>query len=152
MFRLAGRNLMKKNVMNNDIGEKIRKAKVIAVIGCSKNKYRTSCQIASYLQDAGYKIIPIHPDYEEVLGEKTYASIIDVPEEIQVDIVDIFRNSKYTAAMVNEIVEWSKATGQKPLVWTQLGVSSDEAKKKAREAGLDYVEEKCLMVEHKRLE
>lgn len=138
--------------METDIAERIREANVIAIIGCSKNKHRTSCQIGSYLQDVGYKIIPIHPDYEEVLGEKTYASIKDIPEEIQVDIVDIFRNSKYTAGMVDEIAEWSEATGQKPLVWTQLGVSSEEAKEKAKAAGLDYVEEKCLMVEHKRLE
>lgn len=137
--------------MESNIADIIKGAKNIAVIGCSKNKYRTSCQIASYLQDAGYTILPIHPDYEEVLGEKTYASIKDVPGDIQVDIVDIFRNSKYTADMVDEIVEWSEATGQKPLVWTQLGVSSEEAKQKAEEAGLEYVEEKCLMVEHKRL-
>lgn len=138
--------------MNTDIEKKIRDAEVIAIIGCSKNKHRTSCQIASYLQDAGYKIIPIHPDYDEVLGEKTFASIKDVPAEIEVDIIDIFRNSKYTAGMVDEIVQWSEATGQKPLVWTQLGVSSEEAKEKAKEARLEYVEEKCLMVEHKRLE
>lgn len=138
--------------MESNIADIIRNAKNIAVIGCSKNKYRTSCQIASYLQGVGYTILPIHPDYDEVLGEKTYASIKDVPGDIQVDIVDIFRNSKYTADMVDEIVEWSEATGQKPLVWTQLGVSSEEAKQKAEEAGLQYVEEKCLMVEHKRLE
>lgn len=138
--------------MESNIADIIRNAKNIAVIGCSKNKYRTSCQIASYLQGVGYTILPIHPDYDEVLGEKTYASIKDVPGDIQVDIVDIFRNSKYTANMVDEIVEWSEATGQKPLVWTQLGVSSEEAKQKAEEAGLQYVEEKCLMVEHKRLE
>ncbi len=137
--------------MESNIADIIRNAKNIAVIGCSKNKYRTSCQIASYLQGVGYTILPIHPDYDEVLGEKTYASIKDVPGDIQVDIVDIFRNSKYTADMVDEIVEWSEATGQKPLVWTQLGVSSEEAKQKAEEAGLQYVEEKCLMVEHKRL-
>lgn len=137
--------------METNIAGRIREAKVIAVIGCSKSKYRTSYHIASYLQQAGYTIIPIHPDYEEVLGEKTYASIVDIPGDIKVDIVDIFRNSKYTADMIDEILEWMEATGQKPLVWTQLGVSSQEAKQKAEDAGLMYVEEQCLMVEHKRL-
>lgn len=137
--------------MEFNIADAIRDAEVIAVIGCSVNKYRTSYQIASYLQEAGYTIIPIHPDYEEVLGEKAYASILDIPEEVHIDIVDIFRNPEYTADMVDEVVEWSNRSGQKPLIWTQLGVSSEEAHDKAAAAGLNYVEEKCLMVEHKRL-
>lgn len=137
--------------MELNIADAIRDAKVIAVIGCSVNKYRTSYQIASYLQGAGYTILPIHPDYDEVLGEKAYASILDVPKDVQIDIVDIFRNSEHTAEMVEEILEWSANSGQKPLIWTQLGVSSEEAKQKAEAADMGYVEEQCLMVEHKRL-
>lgn len=136
--------------MDQSIADIIKEAKIIAVVGCSKNKYRTSNQIASYLQDAGFTIIPVHPNYEEVLGEKAYASVKDIPETISLDIVDIFRNSEYTADMVQEVIERMEATGNKPVVWTQLGVSSEEAKKKAEAAGLDYVEEKCLMVEHRR--
>lgn len=137
--------------MGLNIADAIRNAEVIAVIGCSVNKYRTSHQIASYLQEAGYTIIPIHPDYEEVLSEKAYASILDIPGDVTIDIVDIFRNSEHTAEMVDEILEWSDSSGQKPLIWTQLGVSSEEAKKKAETADMHYIEEKCLMVEHKRL-
>lgn len=136
--------------MKNNIADILENAKTIAVIGCSKNQYRTSNQIASYLQDAGYKIIPVHPDYDEVLGEKAYDSVTDIPEHMGVDIVDIFRNSKYTADMVDEIIEWVESTGNKPVVWTQLGVSSDEAREKAEGAGLTYIEEKCMMVEHRR--
>lgn len=137
--------------MDRSITDVIKEAKYIAVIGCSINKYRTSNQIASYLQDAGYTIIPVHPDYEEVLGEKAYASIKDIPESISVDIVDIFRNSEYTAEMVQDVIDRVEVTGEKPLIWTQLGVSSEEARQKAEDAHLDYIEEKCLMVEHQRL-
>lgn len=132
--------------------EKIFKdLKTIAVIGCSKNIYRTSYQIAEYLQQQGYTIIPIHPEYDEILGEKVYASLSDVPQGITIDVVDIFRNKAYTAAMVDEVIEWKSKTGQTPIVWTQMDVSSPEAQKKAEAAGLLYVKNKCMMVEHKRL-
>lgn len=136
--------------MEQSVADILKEAKTIAIIGCSENKYRTSNHIASYLQNAGYKIIPVHPDYEEVLGEKAYDSVTDIPQEVRVDIVDIFRNSDYTADMVDEIIERVEATGDHPVVWTQLGVSSDEAKQKAEKAGLTYIEEKCMMVEHRR--
>lgn len=137
--------------MDQDIIEILNNAQVIAIIGCSDNPYRTSYHIASYLKEAGFTIIPVHPDYEEVLGEKAYKTIYDIPEETEIDIVDIFRNSKYTADMVDDIIRRVEMTGNKPLVWTQLGVSSEEAKQKAEEAGLRYVEERCLMVEHRKL-
>lgn len=137
--------------MEPDIKKTLKSTETVAIIGCSNNKYRTSYHIASYLQEQGFNIIPIHPEYDEVLGEKTYASIKDLPGEISVDIVDIFRDPAHTAEMVDEIIEWSNKTGQQPVVWTQLGVSSKEAKEKAGKAGLPYVEEKCLMVEHKSL-
>lgn len=146
---------MKKNSylvdMEDSVKDLLKEAKVIAVIGCSNKPYRTSCQIARYLKEQGYRIIPVHPDYEEVHGEKAYKTVYDIPEEINVDIVDIFRNSKYTAEMVDTIIKRMEMTGQKPVVWTQLGVSSGEAKKKAEEAGLRYIEERCIMVEHGRV-
>lgn len=112
---------------------------------------RTSHHIAKYLKDQGYTIIPVHPDYDEVLGEKAYSSVKDIPEEVEIDIVDIFRNSKFTADMVQEVIERVEQTGNKPVIWTQLGVSSDEAMQKALEDDLSYIEEKCLMVEHQKL-
>lgn len=129
----------------------LKKAKNIAIIGCSGKPYRTSCQIARYLKEAGYTIIPVHPDYKEVHGEKAYKTVYDIPEEIEIDIVDIFRNPKYTADMVDDIIKRVELTGQKPVVWTQLGVSSDEARQKAEEAGLTYIEERCIMVEHGKI-
>lgn len=135
--------------MKSSISNLLEIAETIAVIGCSTNEYRTSHHIARYLQEQGFTIIPIHPDYDEVLGEKAYDSILDLQDDIKVDIVDIFRDSDYTAEMVDEVIQWSRRTGQKPVVWTQLGVSSNEAKQMAEKAGLRYVEEKCLMVEHR---
>jgi len=137
--------------MEPSIQEVLENARVIAIIGCSKKSHRTSNSIAHYLQDQGYTIIPVHPDYDTVCGEETYPTVYDIPEEIQIDIVDIFRNSKYTAEMVDTVIRRKELTGQNPVVWTQLGVSSDEAKKKAEEAGLRYVENKCIMVEHRNL-
>jgi len=137
--------------MDKDLPRILENSEIVAVIGCSAKKMRTSHQIAGYLKDNGYTIIPVHPDYKEVLGEKAYANINDIPQETEIDIVDIFRNSDHTAAMVDDIIKRVNRTGRKPVIWTQLGVSSDEARKKAEEAGLQYVEEKCMMVEHQRL-
>ena len=137
--------------MEENIKDVIESAKNIAVIGCSRKPGRASCRVAGYLQGQGYKIIPVHPNYDEVLGEKTYPTVYDIPEDIKVDIVDIFRRSDHTAAMVDQVIRRKKETGQEPVVWTQLNVSSDEAREKAKDAGLAYVENKCLMVEHQKL-
>lgn len=134
----------------DDFKEKLEKAETIAIIGCSTNKYRTSYHIASYLKENGYKIIPINPNYEEVLGEKCYSEMSEISEDIKIDIVDIFRDSQYTADMVRDIIDWSEKSGQKPLIWTQLAVSSPEAKSLAEEAGHDYVENECIMVQHSK--
>lgn len=128
--------------------ERIKKANTIAIIGCSANKYRTSYHIASYLKENGYRIVPVNPNYDEILAQKCYARMDDLPENLKIDIVDIFRDSQYTADMVRDVIKWAEKTNQKPLVWTQLAVSSDEAKSLAEEAGLDYVENQCIMVQH----
>lgn len=125
--------------------------KTVAIIGCSANKYRTSYHIANYLKENGIRIFPINPNYEEVLGVKCLSSLDEIPDEITVDVVDIFRDSEYTAEMVRNVIEWSEKTGQKPVIWTQLGVSSDEAKSLAEDAGFEYIENECLMVQHEKL-
>jgi len=121
------------------------------VIGLSSNSWRTSNHIAEYLQRNNFRIIPVNPNEEEVLGEKSYDSMKVLPDDLQIDIIDIFRNKKYTAEMVQDIVEWSNKTGQKPVIWTQLDVSSEKAKSLAEENGFEYVENRCLMVEHSKL-
>lgn len=125
--------------------------KTVAIIGCSANKYRTSYHIANYLKENGIRIFPINPNYKEVLGVKCLSNIEEVPEDIKIDVVDIFRDSQYTADMVREIIAWSEKTGQKPAIWTQLDVSSDEAKSLAEDAGFTYIENECMMVQHERL-
>lgn len=140
------------NMDDNSLKGILTEARTIAVIGCSDKQYRTSYHIAEYLKLAGYRIVPVNPHVDETLGEKAYRSMDDLPDGLKVDIVDIFRNKRYTDEMVREIAAWSEKTGQKPLIWTQLDVSTPEAKQRAGAAGLPYVENKCLMVEHKRLE
>jgi len=137
--------------MQMTIAEILKKTDTVAIIGCSANKYRTSYHIASYLKENGIRIIPINPKYDEVLDEKCYDSLKDIPDDISIDVVDIFRDSQYTAKVVEGIIKWSKKTGRQPVIWTQLDVSSDEAKAKAEDAGFTYVENECMMVQHERL-
>jgi len=121
------------------------------VLGCSPNSDRTSHHIAQYIQDAGFRMIPINPNEESVLGENCYDSVFDLPDDLNIDVVDIFRNKKFTKKMVEEIVDWSRETGQKPVIWTQLDVSTGAAKNLAEQNGFTYVENRCFMVEHKKL-
>lgn len=143
---------MNTSVKHNPSIEKIISSgpQTIAIIGCSSNPYRTSYHVADYLQKAGLTIIPVNPNEQEVLGEKSYPSVFQIPETAKIDIIDIFRNKKYTEDMVRQITDWCEQTGQKPVVWTQLDVSTDASKKRAADNGLVYVENRCLMVEHKR--
>lgn len=129
----------------------LTEAETIAVVGCSDRPERTSYGIAQYLQRIGYRIIPVNPNIDSTLGEKSYPSILDLPKEMKVDIIDIFRNKKYTGDMVDQVINWSGASGKKPLVWTQIGVSSDSAKQLANDHEFPYVEDRCIMVEHRKL-
>lgn len=134
--------------MSNPSDEKMRamllSARVIAVVGHSDNPYRTSYQIASYLRNAGYKIYPVNPTVDKVNGEKSYASLAEIPE--QIDIVDVFRRSEYLDGVVQE----SMAVNAKA-VWSQLGVVDKAAADRSEEAGLDMVMNLCIKIEHRRL-
>jgi predicted CoA-binding protein len=133
-----------------DLADLLATAETIAVVGCSARPSRTSHQISRYLQNAGYRIIPVNPNYDEVCGEKAYPDLPSVPADIEIDVVDIFRAPEHTADMVRSAIERVEQTGRKPVIWTQLGVSSEEAKQLAAEAELPYVENKCMKVEHMR--
>lgn len=135
---------------DQSIEEILDESEVIAIVGCSTNPYRTSHHIAQYLQSNGFRIIPVNPEYDEVLGERCYEKLADIPGDIRIDVVDIFRNARYTEEMVETVIERVKMTGHKPVVWTQLGVSSPGAKRLAEQAGLRYIEERCIMVEHRK--
>ena len=122
----------------------LRDSRVVAVVGLSANWYRPSYFAAKYLQGHGYRVIPVNPNYTEVLGEKCYPCIAAVPERI--DIVDCFRKPEEMPPLAREAV----AKGAKVL-WMQLGIRSDEAAGIAVDAGLDVVRDRCVKIEHARI-
>ena len=126
------------------ISEILRVCRTIAVVGLSAKRYRPSYGVAEYMQRAGYRIIPVNPHETEILGEKCYPDVESVPEPI--DIVDIFRRSEY----VPEIVEAAIRKGAK-VVWMQEGVIHEEAARRAQEAGLEVVMDRCILKDHRRL-
>ena len=127
-------------------------ATTIAVVGCSDNPARTSYAIARYLQSAGYRVLPVNPHVDEVLGENAYPDLQHLPDDATVDVVNVFRRSEHTADMVRMVIDYAEDTGTRPAIWTQLGVSSPEAEALADEADLPYVRNRCIMVEHRRLQ
>ena len=138
-------------VQTPDLQSLLERAKTIAVVGCSATPTRTSHKIARSLQDRGYRIVPVNPTYEEVLGEPCYPDLPSIPADVQIDIVNIFRRPKHTADMVRSAIERVEQTDEHPVIWTQLGVSTTEAKAQAEEAGLPYVRNRCIKIEYDRL-
>src|SRR3989344_951052 len=119
-------------------------SKTIEVVGCSSNPEKPAHRIPRYMQEHGYKIIPVNPNSENILNEKSYKSISELNKNI--DIVDIFRPSEECLNVVN------KAIKIKPkVIWMQIGIINEEAKKLAERHGIKVVMDKCLMVEHKKL-
>lgn len=134
-----------------DINEVLDKSKTIAIIGCSANQYRTSNYIAKFLKERDYTIIPVNPTEKEILGQECFAELNDIPAETTIDIVNVFRASEHTAGVMKEVLEWKAKTGQEPVVWTQLDVSSPEAEKIAEDSQVPYVKNRCIMVEWERI-
>jgi predicted CoA-binding protein len=122
----------------------LRSAKTIAVVGLSGSQWRPSYGVSEYMQSAGYRIIPVNPKEEEVLGEKAYATLDEIPTPV--DIVNIFRQPRF----VPEIVEAAIRIGAKG-VWMQEEVVHEEAAQRAREAGLEVVMDRCILKEHRKL-
>jgi uncharacterized protein len=127
------------------IPELLRKSKTIAVVGLSSKKFRPSYGVAEYMQAHGYRVIPVNPNESEVLGEKSYSSLEEVPEHI--DVVDIFRRSEFVGPLVDSAIRIGAN-----LVWMQEGVVHQDGAQKAREAGLAVVMDRCILKEHMRLE
>jgi predicted CoA-binding protein len=125
------------------IFELLKQYKTIAVVGLSSNPMRPSYGVTEYMQAAGYRIIPVNPNETEVLGEKSYARLEDVPEKIE--IVDIFRRMAEVPAVVDSAIR----VGAK-VVWMQLGIENEAAAEKARAAGLTVVEDACILIEHRK--
>lgn len=115
-------------------------AKRIAVVGLSDDPMRTANRIAHFLRSAGRKVIPVNPNYSTVMSVKCYPTVASIPE--RVDLVDVFRRAQFCPAVVEDAIQ-AKAGG----VWLQSGIVNADAQRLAEEAGLDYVEDHCLMVE-----
>jgi hypothetical protein len=124
--------------------EILRSAKTIAVVGLSGRRFRPSYGVSEYMQTVGYKIIPVNPNETEVLGEKAYASLDEIPEPV--DIVDVFRRSEFVPAIVDAAIRKGAKT-----IWMQEGVEHAEAAAKAEAAGLTVVMDRCILKEHRKL-
>ena len=125
-----------------DVADRIlTSAKTIAVVGLSANPRRPSYGVALYLQRAGYRIIPVNPNVEEVLGERAYPSLREIPQPV--DVVDVFRRSEFVGPIVDDAIA-IKASA----VWLQDGVSDEAAAARARASGLDVVMDDCMMRRH----
>ncbi len=122
----------------------LRDARTIAVVGLSANWYRPSFFAAKYMQEHGYRVIPVNPSYDSVLGERCHASLRDIPEPV--DLVDCFRRSEEIPALAEDAI----AIGARVL-WMQLGVSNAAARSRAEGSGLEVVENRCVKIEHARL-
>jgi len=131
----------------DEIKERIEKIlknyKVVAIVGLSPKKERPSRQVAQYLQKHGYKIVPVRPGMNEILGEKCYSSLLEIP--FPIDVVDIFRKSEAVMPVIDEAIR----IGAKS-VWLQLGIMNPEAEKKAESAGLLVVSNRCMKIEHSK--
>jgi predicted CoA-binding protein len=125
----------------DDIGELLKKARTIAVVGLSDSPMRTSYGVSKYMQSQGYRIIPVNPQISGSLGEKAYPSLSEVPERI--DLVNVFRRPEHVPEVVNEAIRLKL-----PAIWLQEGVVHEAAAKKARKAGIFVVMDRCIYKEH----
>jgi len=136
----------------NKIKEILTKYKTIAMVGLSREPDKDSYRVSAYLKKHGFRIIPVNPFADEILGEKGYKSLLDIPAEIQktIEIVDIFRPTKDVPPIVEQAVKLKEAHGKPSVVWMQLGIVNEQAAETAKKAGLTVIMDKCMMVEHKR--
>jgi predicted CoA-binding protein len=142
-------------IMATDVEEAISlalRSKMIAVVGLSRNPAKPSNRIASYLKSHGYHVVPVNPATNEVLGEKCYRSLLDLPDDLkrQIEVVDIFRRTVDVPLIVEQAIELHHNYAHPVVVWMQLGIVNEEAAAKARKAGLGIVMDRCMMVESER--
>lgn len=127
----------------DEIAERLASVRTIAVLGLSPKPERDSFRVAQYMKDQGYHIIPVRPAQSEILGERAYASLTDIPDPV--DVVDIFRNPKQVPGHVAEILAMRHRPG---LAWMQLGISHEGAAKELIAAGIDVIMDRCIKVDH----
>ena len=138
------RSLVTANPSDEEIKKILSNYKTVAVIGMSKNPEKDAYRIPEYLKNKGYRVIPVNPSADEILGEKAFKKLGDVPGSV--DIVDVFRPSEDVPNYVEEVI------AKKPKVfWLQLGIQNTSAEEKVAAAGVRVVSNRCMMAEHKRL-
>ncbi len=131
---------------DKEMKDLLNETRTVAVVGISPKKDRPSYIVASYLKAKGYRILPVRPGGEIILGEKVYGSLSEIPQEIEVDVVDIFRKSEDVPPIVDEAIR-RKAK----VIWMQEGIRHEGASAKAKDAGLQVVMDLCIKKEHQRL-
>ena len=132
--------------MGDAIFELLSKATTIAVVGLSNNPLRASYGVSAYMQQQGYRIVPVNPRIGDALGEKSYASLLDIPTELakQIDCVDVFRRPEFVDEIVEQAIELKI-----PAIWLQEDVINERAADKARQAGMFVVMDRCILKEHR---
>ncbi len=122
--------------------------RTIAVVGLSPSSDRPSNGVATYLQDAGFRIVPVNPYHDTILGERSYPTLTLAASEQRIDVVDVFRRSQFAGAVVDEAI---RLRPPPRLIWLQMGVVDQAAAQRAQAAGIPFVMDRCLMVEHRAL-
>ena len=141
-------------VSGKDVEKEIlTKYRTVAVVGLSKDSSKPSYVVAEYLKNHGFRIIPVNPTAEEILGEKSYMSLLDVPVALQktIEVVDIFRRSEDVLPVVEQVVQLRRLLGVPYVVWMQLGIINEQAAIIARKAGMTVVMDRCMRLEHIRV-
>jgi len=133
-------------VTNDALRALLREARTVAVVGLSPKPERPSHGVARYLQRAGYRIVPVNPGHDEILGERSYRTLADAARDHAIDIVDVFRRSELAGAVVDEAIAI-----RPKLVWLQLGVVDEAARARAEGAGISIVMDRCLAIDHRQL-
>ena len=138
----------------DDIERALTEYRTVAVVGLSADPSKYSHVVAEFLKSKGWRIIPVNPNVEEVLGEKSYKSLIDLPEPLQkeLEVVNIFRRSEDVPAIVDQAIQLKERNGRPYVAWMQLGIVNEEAAARARRAGLAVIMDRCMKVEVQRLE
>ena len=133
--------------------EVMRKYRVIAVVGASKNPEKEANSVPLYLQENGYTIIPVNPTADSVNGLRAYASLADIPAELArtVEVVDVFRPSEELPQVAKQVADMKKSTARPFVFWAQLGLENEEAKETLGRAKVEYVMDKCMRIEHMRM-
>ena len=145
--------MLKKRSNQKEIKKIFTNYKTVAIIGLSRNPKKDSYIVASYLKNHGFKIIPVNPNADEILGEKSYSSLLDIPPNLQktIEIINIFRPSDQVLNIINEAIKLKETYNLPYVIWMQLNIINDNAAKLAKESGFYVVMNKCMRIEHLKL-